>query len=73
LYALSGINSSTVGMLLNINPMIAFLLANFVYHEKISALQISAYGIIFIAVLVFNSHHIFAIKQKYILSSKDSH
>ncbi|ABQ06409.1 EamA family transporter [Flavobacterium johnsoniae] len=73
LYALSGINSSTVGMLLNVNPMIAFLLANFVYHEKISALQISAYGIIFIAVLVFNSHHIFAIKQKYILSSKDSH
>lgn len=73
LYALSGINSSTVGMLLNINPMIAFLLANFVYHEKISALQISAYAIIFIAVLVFNSHHIFAIKQKYILSSKDSH
>jgi len=73
LYALSGINSSTVGMLLNVNPMIAFLLANFVYHEKISALQISAYGIIFIAVLVCNSHHIFAIKQKYILSSKDSH
>lgn len=72
LYALSGINSSTVGMLLNINPMIAFGLANFVYHEKISALQISAYGIIFIAVLVFNSHHIFSIKQKYILSAKDS-
>ncbi|WP_029269713.1 EamA family transporter [Flavobacterium sp. KJJ] len=72
LYTLSGINSSTVGMLLNINPMIAFGLANFVYHEKISALQISAYGIIFIAVLVFNSHHLFALKQKYILSSKDS-
>ncbi len=73
LYALSGINSSTVGMLLNINPMIAFGLANFVYHEKISSLQISAYSIIFLAVLVFNSHHIFAIKQKYSLSSKDSH
>ena len=29
LYALSGINSSTVGMLLNINPMIAFGLAAF--------------------------------------------
>jgi chloramphenicol-sensitive protein RarD len=72
LYALSGINSSTVGMLLNINPMIAFVLANFVYHEKISALQISAYGVIFIAVLVFNSHHLFAMKQKYILSSKES-
>ena len=72
LYALSGINSSTVGMLLNINPMIAFCLASFVFHEQISALQIIAYSIIFIAVIVFNSHHIFALKQKYILSSKDS-
>ena len=72
LYALSGINSSTVGMLLNINPMIAFGLANFVYHEEISSLQITAYSIIFIAVIVFNSHHIFALKQKYILSSKGS-
>jgi len=72
LYALSGINSSTVGMLLNINPMIAFLLAMFFYKEPFGIVQIIAYGIIFIAVLVFNSHYIFAIKQKYILSPKDS-
>jgi chloramphenicol-sensitive protein RarD len=65
LYALSGINSSTVGMLLNINPMIAFGLATFVYHENITALQVVAYTIIFIAVLVFNAHHIFAIRKKY--------
>ena len=72
LYALSGINSSTVGMLLNINPMIAFCLASFFFHEKIGVLQIVAYSIIFIAVIIFNSHHIFALKQKYSLSSKDS-
>lgn len=72
LYALSGINSSTVGMLLNINPMIAFALAAFFFHEKIGVLQIVAYSIIFVAVVVFNSHHLFALKQKYILSSKDS-
>ncbi len=72
LYALSGINSSTVGMLLNINPMIAFGLAAFVFKEHISPLQITAYAIIFIAVLVFNSHHIFAIKQKMTSISKDS-
>lgn len=72
LYALSGINSSTVGMLLNINPMIAFALANFVYKENISGLQITAYGIIFIAVIVFNSHHIFAMRQKWIPISKNS-
>ena len=71
LYALSGINSSTVGMLLNINPMIAFLLANFVYKEKISQLQIIAYSIIFIAVLVFNSHHLFKSKQKEAAVIKD--
>lgn len=71
LYALSGINSSTVGMLLNINPMIAFALANFIYKEKITPLQITAYGIIFIAVLVFNSHHLFAMKQKRIVSAKN--
>nr|WP_294923231.1 EamA family transporter [uncultured Flavobacterium sp.] len=71
LYALSGINSSTVGMLLNINPMIAFALANFVYKEKITPLQIFAYSIIFMAVLVFNSHHFFAIKQKKIVTSKN--
>jgi chloramphenicol-sensitive protein RarD len=70
LYALSGINSSTVGMLLNINPMIAFGLATFVYHENITALQIAAYGIIFIAVIVFNSHHIFAMRKKYVSFAK---
>nr|WP_315221692.1 EamA family transporter [uncultured Flavobacterium sp.] len=71
LYALSGLNSSTVGMLLNINPMIAFALATFVYHEPISPIQVIAYGIIFAAVLVFNSHHIFAMKQKWIPISKN--
>ncbi|TEB40736.1 EamA family transporter, partial [Flavobacterium circumlabens] len=43
LYALSGLNSSTVGMLLNINPMIAFALAAFVFNEQIGSLQIVAY------------------------------
>lgn len=72
LYALSGINSSTVGMLLNINPMIAFLLAMFLYKEKFGPIQIIAYGIVFLAVLVFNSHHIFAMRQKFATISKDS-
>lgn len=70
LFALSGINSSTVGMLLNINPMIAFMLAAFVYKEQITPLQITAYGIIFTAVLVFNSNHLFALKQKMKTMSK---
>jgi len=55
LYALKGINSSTIGMLLNINPIIGFVLAAYVYHEQMSLTQIVAYGIIFIAVLTFNA------------------
>lgn len=55
LFALKKINSSTVGMLLNINPLIAFLLAAFVYHEHLDKIQMVAYGIIFFAIIIFNS------------------
>jgi len=55
LYALKGINSSTIGMLLNINPIIGFLLAAYVYHEQMNLIQIIAYSIIFIAVVAFNA------------------
>ncbi|WP_316801281.1 EamA family transporter [Pedobacter frigidisoli] len=54
LYALSGISSSRVGMILNINPIIAFALSGLVYHEPLGLLQIFAYGLIFLAVIVFN-------------------
>jgi chloramphenicol-sensitive protein RarD len=63
LYALTGMNSSTAGMLLNINPIIAFLLAIMLFHEPISLLQITGYAIIFIAVIVFNARQIFMGKQ----------
>jgi len=64
LYALKALNSSTVGMLLNINPIIAFTIAAMAYHEHISALQMVAYGIIFLSVVVFNVHHLFKKKQR---------
>jgi chloramphenicol-sensitive protein RarD len=54
LFALKGINSSTVGMLLNINPLIAFALATVIFGEEIDLTQIIAYCIIFISVIVFN-------------------
>lgn len=63
LFALKRINSSTVGMLLNINPLIAFCLAAFVYHEHLDNIQIAAYGIIFFAIVVFNSQLLFGRKQ----------
>lgn len=57
LYALKGINSSTVGMLLNINPIIAFAIAGLVFHEPSGALQMAAYATIFLSVIVFNAHY----------------
>ncbi|MCE3076347.1 EamA family transporter [Chryseobacterium gwangjuense] len=64
LYAMSGIASSKVGMILNINPIIAFILAGAVYHEALGGLQIVAYSIIFLAVIVFNSKEIFRLKKE---------
>lgn len=55
LYALKGINSSTLGMLLNINPIIAFMLSIFVYHEQTDTLQYMAFLIIFLSLILFNA------------------
>lgn len=65
LYALKGLNSSTVGMLLNINPIIGFVIAALVFHEPISSLQMAAYSIIFLSVLVFNLHYLFKKEQRH--------
>ncbi len=58
LFALSGISSSKVGMILNINPIIAFALSGIVYHESLGTLQIFSYALIFLAVLIFNAKEI---------------
>lgn len=71
LYALSGIASSKVGMILNINPIIAFILAGTVYHEKLEWIQIAAYSIIFSAVLIFNTKEIFPSRIKPGISVRD--
>lgn len=54
LYALKAVNSSTVGILLYINPLINFFLALFYYKEPINALQILAYSLIMISIIIFN-------------------
>ncbi|WP_354361236.1 EamA family transporter [Pedobacter sp. UYP30] len=56
LYALNGLSSSKVGMILNINPIISFLLSVAVFHETLEAIPVVAYSIIFIAIIVFNSN-----------------
>lgn len=54
LFALKGINSSTVGMLLNINPIIAFVLSAVYFHEQTTVTQLIAFGLVFLAVIIFN-------------------
>ncbi len=54
LYALKGISSSVMGMLLYINPLLSFVLAALVFHEPASNLQLLAYAVIFLSVIIFN-------------------
>ncbi|AWH86646.1 EamA family transporter [Flavobacterium album] len=54
LYALKGISSSSVGILLYINPIIGFLLSAFYYNEEITVYQIAAYSLILVSIVVFN-------------------
>ncbi len=55
LYALRGIKSSTVGMLLYINPLIGFFLAAIYFGEEITVLQVGAYALIVVSIIIFNS------------------
>ena len=54
MYALKSLSSSLLGILLYINPIIAFLLAVFYFGESVNSTQAIAYGIVLFAVVVFN-------------------
>jgi chloramphenicol-sensitive protein RarD len=54
LFALKGISSSTLGILMYLNPIIGFFLAAFYYKEEITATQIIAYSLIGVAIAIFN-------------------
>lgn len=71
LYALKGINSSTVGIMIYINPIINFLLAIFYYNEQVSVLQLGSYFLILVSIVVFNAKLIFSRKQKVTLSQRN--
>jgi chloramphenicol-sensitive protein RarD len=70
LYALKGINSSAVGIMIYINPIINFLLAVFYYQEQVSWLQLCAYFLILVSIVVFNAKLIFQIKSKVAAAQK---
>jgi chloramphenicol-sensitive protein RarD len=54
LYALKGLRSSTVGILLYINPLLNFAIAVIYYGERLDSLQIPAYAIILFSMILFN-------------------
>ena len=54
LYALKGVNSSTMGILLYINPILNFVVAATIFKEPTEVLQIVGYTAIFISILIFN-------------------
>jgi chloramphenicol-sensitive protein RarD len=54
LYALIGMPSSTLGIIIYINPIVAFAVAFFYFHEGISILQLYSYSLLLVAVMVFN-------------------
>lgn len=54
LYALIGMPSSTLGIIIYINPIVAFAVAFFYFHEEISRYQVYSYLLLLAAVIVFN-------------------
>jgi chloramphenicol-sensitive protein RarD len=64
LYALNGINSSAVGIMIYINPIINFLLAIFYYKEQVSSIQLVSYFLILVSIIVFNEKLLFPQKAK---------
>lgn len=54
LYAFKGINSSTMGILLYINPILNFVVAVLIFKETTEFLQLIGYAAIFLSIVLFN-------------------
>ena len=64
LYALKGMNSSAVGILMYTNPLIHFILAVFYFKEEVHLNQIVSYGLILVSIVVFNERLLFGKKAR---------
>lgn len=60
LYALTEIPSSTMGIIIYMNPIVAFFISFFFFHEKVTGYQIISYSLLLLAVIIFNWHLIHA-------------
>lgn len=63
LFALKGMNSSTVGILMYTNPLIHFFLAIFYFNEPLNLLQGTAYFLILTSIFIFNIKIIKTLKK----------
>lgn len=63
LYALNKINSSTIGILLYLNPLVNFSVAFFVFHETLNLIQLIGYSTIIVALVLFNWHHLSGLRS----------
>lgn len=63
LFALNRINSTTVGILLYINPLMNFCIALSFYHETVTTLQLVGYFIILIGLVLFNYPNLQKLKE----------
>lgn len=55
MYALIGLSSSTLGIIIYINPVVSFAVAFFYFNEGVNVLQLIAYSLLIVAVITFNS------------------
>ncbi len=63
LYSLQGLSSATVGIIIYVNPITAFIVAFFYFDERSGPLQIAAYGLLVVAVLLFNWNAIQSLRK----------
>lgn len=64
LFALKGMNSSTVGILMYTNPLIHFFLAIFYFKEPLQLNQVISYSLILISIIIFNEKLIKTLKKR---------
>jgi chloramphenicol-sensitive protein RarD len=64
LYALVGLPSSTLGIIIYLNPIVAFAVAFFYFHEQVNSFQVYAYALLGAAVIIFNSEIITGLFHK---------
>ena len=64
LYALVGLPSSTLGIIIYLNPIVAFAVAFFYFNESVNTFQIYAYALLVAAVVIFNWSIIGSLFQK---------